>query len=86
VFPNTPFKIYIDASEEVRLARRSAEGLSDQVAKRDEEDSKRKNSPLIVADGATLIDTSEMNIEQVVEAVMNVLQEKGAPAELLNKA
>ncbi len=82
VFPNTPFKVYIDASEEVRLARRSAEGLNDAVAKRDAEDSKRKISPLKVADGAVVIDSSEMGIEEVVDAVMQVLRDKGAPAEI----
>ncbi len=83
VFPETPFKIYIDASEEVRLARRSAEGLADEVAKRDAEDSKRKASPLIVADGAVVIDSSEMNIDEVVSTVMEVLRERGAPASML---
>jgi len=83
VFPDTPFKVYIDASEEVRLARRSAEGLDDAVAKRDEEDSNRKASPLIVADGAVVIDSSEMNIDEVVDAVVEILRERGAPLELL---
>lgn len=77
VFPNTPYKIYIDASEEVRLARRSAEGLKDVVSKRDQEDSKRKTSPLIVAEGATVIDSSEMDIDQVVEAAMETLRAQG---------
>lgn len=77
VFPNTPYKIYIDASEEVRLARRSAEGLTDVVSKRDKEDSNRKNSPLVVADGATVIDSSEMNIEEVVDAAMDILRAQG---------
>lgn len=86
VFPDTPYKLYIDASEEVRLARRSAEGLADEVAKRDAEDSKRKVSPLVVADGATVIDSSEMGIEEVVQAALEILKQKGAPAELLAKA
>ncbi len=77
VFPDTPYKLYIDASEEVRLARRSAEGLTDVVSKRDEEDSKRKNSPLIVAEGAAVIDSSEMNIDEVVEAALVELQKRG---------
>lgn len=77
VFPDTPYKFYIDASEEVRLARRSAEGLADVVSKRDEEDSKRKNSPLVVADGATVIDSSEMSIDEVVDAALLELQAKG---------
>jgi len=86
VFPDTPFKIYIDASEEVRLARRSAEGLDDAVAKRDAEDSKREISPLKVADGAVVIDSSEMNIEEVVAAAMDVLRDKGAPACILGNS
>jgi len=77
VFPNTPYKIYIDASEEVRLARRSAEGVCDAVSERDRQDSKRKVSPLVVADGATVIDSSEMNIDEVVEAAFQALCEKG---------
>jgi len=83
VFPDTPFKIYIDASEEVRLARRSAEGLDDAVAKRDAEDSKRKISPLKVANGAVVIDSSNMGIEEVVNTAMKILKEKGAPVEML---
>ena len=79
VFPDTPYKIYIDASEEVRLARRSAEGLADVVSKRDDEDSKRKTSPLIVAEGATVIDSSEMNIDEVLEAALEVLRKQGLP-------
>lgn len=77
VFPQTPYKIYIDASEEVRLARRSAEGLADVVSQRDAEDSKRKNSPLVVAEGATVIDSSDMNIDEVVEAALATLQTQG---------
>ena len=86
VFPDTPFKIYIDASEEVRLARRSAEGLDDAVAKRDAEDSKREISPLKVADGAVVIDSSEMNIDEVVAAAMDVLRDKGAPVCILGNS
>ncbi len=82
VFPDTPYKIYIDASEEVRLARRSAEGLKDVVSKRDAEDSKRKISPLMIADGATVIDSSEMNIDEVVEAAFQTLLEQGMKTNL----
>ena len=82
VFPDTPFKIYIDASEEVRLARRSAEGLDDAVAKRYAEDSKRKISPLKVANGAVVIDSSNMGIEEVVNTALKILKEKGAPVEM----
>lgn len=83
VFPDTPFKIYIDASEEVRRQRRAAEGIVDELGKRDEEDSKRKTAPLVVAEGAVKIDSSELSIEQVIERVLEILKERGAPAELL---
>ncbi len=79
VFPDTPYKLYIDASEEVRLARRSAEGLADVVSQRDAEDSKRKTSPLIVAEGATVIDSSDMGIDEVVETALLTLRTQGLP-------
>lgn len=80
VFPDTPYKLYIDASEEVRLARRSAEGLADVVSQRDAEDSQRKTSPLIVADGAVVIDSSEMGIDEVVETALTTLRSLGLQA------
>ena len=77
VFPMTPFKYYIDASEEVRRRRRAAEGQNDEVTKRDEQDSRRRTSPLVVAEGARVIDSSEMSIEEVVVRVMELLREDG---------
>jgi cytidylate kinase len=64
VFPDTPYKIYIDASERVRNARREADGERDSVAGRDAADSKRSTAPLRVADGATVLDTSDLAISQ----------------------
>ncbi|MEO1857749.1 MAG: (d)CMP kinase [Rubritalea sp.] len=86
VFPETPFKMYIDASEEVRRKRRSAEGIIDDPTARDKEDSQRKSSPLVIAEGAVVIDSSDMDVEQVVQAALNVLRERGASEELLSKA
>lgn len=86
VFPDTPFKMYIDASEEVRRKRRAAEGIIDDPTARDKEDSKRKSSPLVIAEGAVVIDSSEMGVEQVVQAALTVLRERGASEELLSKA
>lgn len=77
VFPGTPHKFYIDASEEIRMKRRSAEGLADAVGERDRKDSQRKNSPLKVAEGATKIDSSELSIEEVLDLVMGHLREQG---------
>ncbi len=77
VFPETPFKIYIDASEEVRAARRSKDGEADAVAARDQQDSQRKTSPLVIPDGATVIDSSDLTIEETVKATCQALLARG---------
>ena len=66
VFPNTPYKYFVTASEEVRAARRAAQGLTDSIAERDRKDSARACAPLTMAEDAKLVDTSDMSIEQVV--------------------
>ncbi len=73
VFPDSPLKFYIDASEEVRSARRRAQGHTDQVAERDRLDSTRKTSPLVVPDGAIVIDNSHLTLEGAVQAVLDAL-------------
>ena len=70
VFPQTPFKYFVTASEEVRAARRAAQGLTDSIAERDRKDSARACAPLVMADDATLVDTSDLTIEQVVARVV----------------
>ena len=77
VFPDTPYKIYIEASEEVRRERRAAEGQTDSVGDRDRKDSARKTSPLVVPEGAEVIDSSRMIIEEVVEAAVRALRARG---------
>ncbi|WP_395736127.1 (d)CMP kinase [Prosthecobacter sp.] len=74
VFPDSPHKIYIDASEEVRASRRGAQGLSDQIAERDRIDKQRKNSPLIIPKGAIVIDNSHITLDQAVDQVIAALQ------------
>jgi cytidylate kinase len=77
VFPETPFKLYISASEDVRAARRARDGEADAVAKRDAQDSQRKASPLKVAEGAVEIDSSELSIDETVEAACEALVRLG---------
>ena len=77
VFPDTPFKFYVTASEKVRAARRAAEGLTDQVAARDKADSTRKSSPLTVAEDASVIDSSDLTLEETVDKIATLLEEKG---------
>jgi cytidylate kinase len=79
VFPDTPYKIYVDASEEVRAARRIADGEVDSVAKRDAADSERATAPLKIADGAVVLDTSNHSIESGVDAAIEILKQQGLP-------
>jgi len=74
VFPDSPHKIYVDASEEVRASRRSAQGHADQVAERDRLDKQRKTSPLVIPEGATVIDNSHITLDQAVEQVIAALR------------
>ena len=77
VFPDTPYKFYIDASPEVRLRRRQAQGQRDQIAARDRADSSRRASPLIIAEDAHVIDSSNLTIDGVVGEIIGRLKVKG---------
>src|SRR5205085_281318 len=70
VFPETPYKFYIDASPHVRLRRRIAEGQHDEIAARDHADSSRRGSPLVIARDAHVIDSSNLTIEEVVGQII----------------
>lgn len=87
VLPNAEVKIFQIASVECRAKRRYDENLTKGIAtsmedviaevkKRDFIDSNRAFAPLRPAEDAVEIDTSEMNIDEVVEAVLNVIHEK----------
>lgn len=76
VFPDTPFKYFVTASEEVRASRRAAEGLTDSIAERDRKDSSRATAPLAQAPDALLVDTSDMTIDQVVRFITDNIQQK----------
>jgi cytidylate kinase len=79
VFPDTPYKFYIDASPEVRARRREAQGLRDDLSYRDRVDSSRETAPLTIAPDACVIDTSALTIEGVVSEVLSQLSRKGLP-------
>ncbi len=55
VFPETDFKFYLDAKLDERAKRRAAEGIRENLAARDEHDSRRAAAPLMVALGAVVI-------------------------------
>ena len=77
VFPDTPYKFYVDASPDVRSRRRAAQGQRDEIAMRDQADSSRRVSPLVVAEDAHVIDSSHLTIEQVVNEIIARLEEEG---------
>lgn len=77
VFPETPFKFYIDAHPQVRQRRRRNQGQNEEIAKRDMLDSTRSTDPLTVATGATVIDSSALDIDGVVSAMLARLREQG---------
>jgi cytidylate kinase len=77
VFPGTPHKFYVDASPEVRLRRRAAQGERDAITLRDQADLSRSVSPLVIAKDAYVIDTSHLTIEKVVCAILVRLKEMG---------
>lgn len=76
VFPDTPYKFYIDASPEVREARRRAEGIDDSIARRDRIDSSRKASPLVIPDDAVVVDSSDLGVAEVVDRVLKTIERK----------
>jgi len=80
VFPNAELKLFLTASSEVRAKRRfnqlkesgfcgTLRALISDIEKRDERDMNRKDSPLIPASDAIIIDTGELSIDEVVDQV-----------------
>jgi cytidylate kinase len=79
VFPESPYKFYVDASPQVRLQRRAAQGGRDEIALRDRADSSRPVSPLVIAKDAYVIDTSHLTIDGVVNQIITRLKQLGLP-------
>lgn len=77
VFAETPYKFYIDAPAHVRQRRRRNQGQTEEIARRDLIDSTRKTDPLTVAPGATVIDSSVLDVAGVVAAMLAKLKEQG---------
>jgi cytidylate kinase len=74
VFPAAPVKFYLTAEPEARATRRVAQERSgsyqqvlDEVLRRDRADMTRSASPLKPAPDATIIDTTELTVEQVLD-------------------
>jgi len=85
VFPDAVLKIFLTASTEERARRRynqlkdkglgvNMRGLLDEIAERDARDRERTASPLVAAEDAVQLDTSELTIDEVVDRLWSLCQ------------
>jgi len=92
VFPEAPVKVFLDASAEVRAARRAGDSdagvtvssgastvdaVAADLARRDRLDSSRAASPLQAADDAVHLDSSTLDAAQVVDRVLDLARRAG---------
>ncbi len=86
VFPNADVKFFLTAKPEARARRRYEEDLAKnravsyeqtfaEIRQRDERDVSREDSPLKIAEDAVVIDTSELDLSEVYEQMMQVIGE-----------
>lgn len=91
VFPNADFKFFLTARPEARARRRFEEDKAKgristyeqtlaEINERDERDVSRQDSPLTIADDAIVIDTSELDLTEVFEQMLNKITAAGAAA------
>lgn len=87
ILPDADIKIYLTASADERASRRCKEydekGISydyekvrQDIIERDERDKNRETAPLRQAEDAVYLDTSDMNIQEVVDYILNLYREK----------
>lgn len=87
VLPNAKFKFFVTADSKVRAERRfkelaergevvDFEALHAEIIARDKQDSEREFAPLVCASDAVIVDTSNMNIEEVICEIKRVIQSK----------
>ena len=87
ILPDAKVKIFLTASPEKRAARRCAElrekgqdvtveGILADMERRDALDASRATAPLKQAEDAVLVDTSDLTLEQSIEAVLTVIRDK----------
>lgn len=87
VFKDAPVKVFLTASAEERANRRFNQlkekgfdvrigRLLDDIRQRDERDQNRKVAPLVPAEGALIVDSTELSINAVVEKILSFVKEK----------
>ncbi len=88
VLPDAMVKIFLTASVDIRTQRRfdelkakgmecDFEKLRKEIEERDYRDTHRDNSPLKKADDAVEVDTSELNVDEVVKKILDIAESKG---------
>ncbi|MDZ4654649.1 MAG: (d)CMP kinase [Coriobacteriia bacterium] len=86
VFPDAAVKVYLTASAEERARRRhyeladaghtlGTESVREGIDRRDAADTQRETSPLAVADDATIVDTTGLTVEEVVDRVVCLVED-----------
>ncbi len=76
VFPETDFKFYLDAHLEERTKRRTADGVNENLAARDQRDSQRATAPLMIALGAKVINNSSLTSDQTSELLLSEIRSR----------
>lgn len=87
VLPDALVKIFLEADSDVRAKRRYDEYISknievnyedirEDIEKRDYQDKNREHSPLVQAEDAVLLDVTNLSIDEVVEAISNIIDSK----------
>ena len=87
VLPDAELKIYLTASSDCRAERRvkqleesgvtaDFEEIKADIIKRDEQDMSREIAPLKQADGAVLVDSSDMTVDEVIERIISLYRER----------
>jgi len=88
VFPDTPYKFYLEARSDVRTMRRkrdfdamkintSTDAVAQNLQKRDKIDSGRSTSPLQIALGATVIENSDLTVDETAEVIVAHMKQQG---------
>ncbi|QGG41623.1 (d)CMP kinase [Aeromicrobium yanjiei] len=84
VAPDAPVKIYLVADPAARAARRAAENgggdaaaTEQALARRDEIDSTRATSPLAKPEGAVVVDSTHMTLDEVIDAIVGIVDAAG---------
>lgn len=76
VFPETDLKFYLDASLDERTRRRTADGVTENLAARDARDSQRATAPLMVPLGAKVINNSRLTSDETTALILEAIRQQ----------